>query len=318
MDFALSTCWFGAKTVPGEEIVDKALALGFDGLELGYGLHRESVPGIFSRMKAGDIAVESVHSYSPVPEGVEHGHPELYHLADADEEARKLAVSKMLETLEFAETFGAKTVVVHAGRVFEISRAWLWIHERIAEEKDSGWFYRRRYKKMVAEREKQIGGYLDRLRKSLDELLPKFEKAGIRIALENLPSWDAFPQPDENEQLLREYAASPSFACWHDMGHGQVMENAGFENHVATARRFLPHIAGIHIHDVIGPATDHQAPGTGGIDYAPFAFFAKPSIHRVFEPASNVLAEDLQKGLQMLRKVWKIDSGHKLSGRGGE
>ena len=80
------------------------------------------------------------------------------------------------------------------------------------------------------------------------------------------------------------------------MGHGQVMENAGFENHVETAKRFLPHIAGIHIHDVIGPATDHQAPGTGGIDYVPFAFFAKPGLHRVFEPNPSVLPEDLQKG----------------------
>ena len=314
MDFALSTCWFGARVAPGEEIVDKALALGFDGLELGYGLHSESVPGISARVKTGDITVESVHSYSPIPEGEAHGHPELYHLADADEDARKLAVVKMKETLEFARSFGAKTIVVHAGRVFEISRTWLWIHERIAEEKNTGWLYNWRYKRMVAERGKQIGGYLDRLRKSLDELLPVFEKAKIRMALENLPSWDAFPQPDENEQLLREYASSSSFACWHDMGHGQVMENAGFENHLATARRFLSHIAGIHIHDVIGPATDHQAPGTGGIDYAPFAFFAKPEIHRVFEPNPGVLAEDLQKGLKMLRKVWKINPGHEKAG----
>ena len=54
MRFALSTCWF-KETADGDVLVDKALALGFDGLELGYGLSGEGVPRIAARVKAGEF-----------------------------------------------------------------------------------------------------------------------------------------------------------------------------------------------------------------------------------------------------------------------
>ena len=158
---------------------------------------------------------------------------------------------------------------------------------------------------MVKIREALAPRYLGQIRKSLDALLPEFGKSGISLALENLPSWDALPQPDEMASLLVEYPDT-ALTCWHDIGHGQVMENAGYGDHVQTAKRFLRHIAGIHIHDVIGPAKDHQAPGTGGIDFKAFAFFGEPKVIRVFEPAPDVTEEDLRNGLALLKERWPM------------
>ncbi len=304
MRFALSTCWF-ADDADGDAIVDKALALGFDGLEFGYGLKEAYVPRILARRKAGEIALRSVHAFCPVPADAKAGHPELHRIANLDEEARKLAVEKVLDVLRFASGIGAEAVVLHAGRVLEMSRAWTWIHARIADERDSGFIYRWRHRKMVETRERLAPQYLGQIRKSLDALLPEFGRAGVKLALENLPSWDALPQPDEMEPILADYAGT-ALACWHDFGHGQVMENAGYENHVETARRFKSHIVGIHIHDVIGPARDHQAPGTGGIDFGNFAFFAAPDVIRVFEPAPTVTEEELRGGLALLSSKWRI------------
>ena len=302
MRFALSTCWF-TNAADADAMVDKALALGFDGLELGYGLRAAAVPRLLARRKNGEIDFKSVHAFCPVIGEDQAGHPELHRIANLDEDARKTAVEKVLDVLHFAESVGATTVVLHAGRVMEMSRTWAWVHARIADERDSGFFYRWRHGRMVKTRETLAPRYLGQIRKSLDALLPEFGKAGLALALENLPSWDALPQPDEMTSLLADYPET-ALACWHDLGHGQVMENAGYDDHLQTAKRFLPHIAGVHIHDVIGPARDHQAPGTGGIDFGPFAFFGAPNVIRVFEPASTVLEEDLRNGLALLKERW--------------
>ena len=302
MRFALSTCWFTSQS-DGDVMVDKALSLGFDGLELGYGLHAAAVPRLLARRDAGEIVFKSVHAFCPVEGEKGVGHPELHRIANLDEEARKTAVEKVLGVLRFAESVGAEAVVLHAGRVLEMSRTWAWVHARIANEKDDGFFYRWRHGKMVKTREALAPRYLDQIRKSLDALLPEFGKSGVSLALENLPSWDALPQPDEMESLLADYPGT-ALACWHDIGHGQVMENAGYDDHVQTAKRFLPHIVGTHIHDVIGPAKDHQAPGTGGIDFGAFAFFGEPKVIRVFEPAPSVTEEELRNGLALLKERW--------------
>ena len=136
MRFALSTCWF-TNAADADAMVDKALALGFDGLELGYGLRAAAVPRLLARQKNGEIDFKSVHAFCPVVGEDQAGHPELHRIANLNEDARKTAVEKVLEVLHFAESVGATTVVLHAGRVLEMSRTWAWVHARIADERDS-------------------------------------------------------------------------------------------------------------------------------------------------------------------------------------
>ena len=301
--FSLSTCWFDGRPADGGAIVDEALAMGFGALELGYGLRQEAARKIIARAAAGDIAISSVHAFCPAPDK-KPGHPELYSIADADEEARANGVAKVLECLAFASHAGAPSMVLHAGRIKASARRWLWVHNRITNDETEGFFYRWNFKRMVKARETGIGAAMDALRRSLSELLPAFEQAHIRLALENLPSYDAIPLPDEADALVREFGSSPAFALWYDMGHGQVMENAGYGTGIDYARHHMPHLAGCHIHDVIGPAGDHQAPGRGGIDFPAFSFLASlPSL--VFEPSAGVLKEDLVAGRQMLEQTWK-------------
>lgn len=302
MRFALSTSWF-AEPASGDEVVDKALALGFDGLEIGYRLRAELVPAISARVAKGEIAVQSVHAFGPVPQDVKAGHPELYTIAEADEDKRKTAIQKVLDVMESARSLGALAVVLHAGRVREISAAWAWVHGRIATDSASGFFYRRRRRKMEALRAQLLPSYLNALHKSLDELLPRFAEAGVNLCLENLPSWDAIPQPDEMAALMRDYAGS-SLRAWYDIGHGQVMENAGMGTMAGTARDLAGSIRGVHIHDVCGPAGDHQAPGMGGIDFASISLFAGEQYIRVFEPAAGIPAQDLASGIALLNHLW--------------
>lgn len=299
---SLSTCWFAARAIDGGAMVDEALELGFGALELGYALRREAAEAIIARSAKGDIAISSIHAFTPAPDD-KPGHPELFSIAEADETARVEAVAQVLENLEFARRAAAPAVVLHAGRIKPAGRLWLGVHARIVADAASGFFYRWNHGRMLKAREKGIGAALDSLRRSLDELLPRFGDAGIRLALENLPSFDAIPSPEEADALARDYGGSKAFALWYDMGHGQVMENAGFGSGVGYAKRNLSFLAGAHIHDVVGPAGDHQAPGRGGIDFAQFRFLSSlPSL--VFEPAADVLKDDLVAGLKLIESLW--------------
>lgn len=299
---SLSTCWFAARNVGGDAMVDEALEMGFGALELGYALRKEAADAILARSAKGDIAVSSIHAFTPAPDD-KPGHPELFSIAEADEAARANAVAKVLENLEFARRASAPAVVLHAGRIKPSGRRWLWVHARIIGDATTGFFYRWNYGRMLKAREKGIGAAMDSLRRSLDELLPRFGEAGVRLALENLPSFDAIPSPEEADALARDYGGSKAFALWYDMGHGQVMENAGFGSGIGYAKRNLPFLAGAHIHDVVGPAGDHQAPGRGGIDFAQFRFLSSLK-SLVFEPAADVLKDDLAAGRELIESLW--------------
>ena len=118
MRFALSTNWNAQRHESGEALVDEILSLGFQALELGYHLTEELAAGVLRRVRAGAAAVDSVHAFCPVPIGAPHGYPELHLLASRDDDERAMAAILIGRTLTFAQTMGAKAVVLHAGRVF--------------------------------------------------------------------------------------------------------------------------------------------------------------------------------------------------------
>ena len=303
MDYALSTNWNSARHADGAAVVDEIIELGFTSLEIGYAFQEMQIPGLLDRLRDGTVTVGSVHAYSPVPIGALGGHPELFLPASVEEDTRRLSIFHLRRTLDFAVAVGARAIVLHAGRV-PVGRRWARHMHDIERGTTHHWLSRWNRNLMFRGRARPIGRHLDALRRSLDEMLPLCAHAGVVLALENLPSFDALPAPDEMMQLAMEYQGSP-LRYWHDIGHGQVMANAGFGDPVATARHLLPLTAGVHIHDVRGLMLDHQAPGAGGIAFSDYGFFANPAILHVFEPAAAVTPAALAAGLRHLRQAWQ-------------
>jgi len=302
MEFALSTNWNSARHEDGAALADEIAALGFTRVEIGYQFQETQLPGLLSRLRDGTIAAGSVHAYSPVPLGAPAGHPELFLMAATEEDTRRLALFHLRRTLDFAAAIGARAVVAHAGRV-PLGRCWKRLARDLARDNTGNWRYRWNRTLMVRTRQRRIGRHLEALRRSLDELLPLFAQAGMLLAMENLPAYDALPDADEMQQVAADYPDS-ALRYWHDIGHGQIMANAGFADPVATARRLLKLTAGVHIHDVRGPMLDHQAPGEGGIDFSSYGFLADAAILHVFEPDSAVSPAGLRAGLERLRSAW--------------
>jgi len=311
MRIALSTNWCAQRHEAGEAVVDEILELGFDALELGYHTTEELADGVRRRVREGAVAVDSVHAYCPVPVGAPHGYPELYLLASQDEDERAMASILVGRTLAFAESLGARAVVLHAGRIFlraflsELNTRTL-VDALEDEGTPEGPRYQRLLAKALRRRTKKARVCFDGFCFSLEMLLPKFEKAGVALCLENLPSIEAFPDEGEMMMLKRRFD-TPALAYWHDMGHGQVRENLGWIRHEEAARLLLPVTRGVHIHDAAPPMNDHLPPGKGMIDFGAFAMYGADAVIKVFEPSESASPDELKEALAFVRHAWAPD-----------
>ena len=276
MTFALSTNWNNRRLATGEAIVDEALALGFDALELGFRTTPEQVPGFKARLD--EMPVGSIHAFCPVPLSAPQGHPELYQLAAFGDDARALARVHVRKNVEFAAEMGADAVVLHAGRVA-----------------CSTFFKRSRLKK----RRRAGQRLVDVFKKELELLVPALEANKVSLGLENLPYLEGFPDEEELASLVGAWVRP-----WFDAGHDFVRKANGWIAGDGTpADKTLVAPLGLNLHDSLG-GDDHLAPGEGKIDFAALAPLARAARHRVLEPNGRVPAESLRKGLLHLRKLF--------------
>ena len=108
---------------------------------------------------------------------------------------------------------------------------------------------------------------------------------------------------------------SPNLVYWHDCGHAQIKANLGFIHHALHLESLAPRLAGFHVHDVIYPAGDHAAPGTGTVDFASLKPFVKPEHIKVFElsPSLPVESPSLPGGSRQVRhRARQIDLGRRM------
>lgn len=275
MTFALSTNWNNGRLEDGAAIADEALELGFDSLELGFRTTPEQLDGF--RRRLDRMPVTSVHAYCPVPPGAPSGHPELYQLASSNPDVRALARIHLKKTFALAAELGARAVVFHAGYR---PKPFPWPFGRFTP--DVGALFRAEFEKLA----------------------PELEKLGLVLCLENLPRPNAYPNADEAEALMKDFAGAP-LKLWFDTGHARVRETNGWAAPAAdVAKRLGDFVHGMHLNDVVDVCDDHLAPGDGKVDFAALGPLAGKVALRVFEPREHVTRDRLAAGLAHVRAVW--------------
>lgn len=312
MKFALSTNWCNRKYSSGEEIADKALELGFAALELGFNTTQDQLAGFSKR--SDRIPVESVHAFCPVPLSAPDGSPELYSLASLDENERAMARIHLLKTVDTASDLGAKSVVLHAGRIplttfFSKKRDSHFLREMLMAAKGDTLNpkYRKVLNSALSARNRRAAKITEVFLRELESIIPVLEKRSIALALENLPFLEGFPNEVETLEILTRFSGSPVFA-WYDTGHHRVREMHGWIDDAAKEAlkklEDLTLIRGIHINDVKDYYDDHFAPGGGNVDFAAIASMAAKAEHIVFEPKSHVSEDELSKALAACIRDW--------------
>jgi len=150
-----------------------------------------------------------------------------------------------------------------------------------------------------ARKERFVENVYDTLRK----ILPEAEKRGLKLGCENRQALEEIPIDSDFEFFFREFD-SPNICYWHDCGHAQIKENLGFILHALQLETLAPRLAGFHVHDVIFPAGDHAAPGTGTINYAALKPFVKPEHIKVFELSPSLPVEAVKSGIAHVKTIW--------------
>lgn len=284
MRFALSTNWCCRRLETGEAVVDEALALGFEALELGFHTTEAQVGGFRTRL--GEMPVGSVHAFCPVPLSAPCGHPELYRLADFDETARALARVHVRRNVEFAADMGADALVLHAGHAP----------------------CRTLFRRSRLKRRRRAGRALaDVFRRELDLLVPALERNRVTLGLENLPYLEGFPDEDEVRAVAGDWVRP-----WLDTGHAFVRQRNGWATPEAAFFLDSPSApassasrpVGLHLNDSRG-GDDHLPPGEGLVDFAALEPLARAARHLVLEPHADVTGDALRRGLEFLRAKWE-------------
>ncbi|MBO7308985.1 MAG: sugar phosphate isomerase/epimerase [Kiritimatiellae bacterium] len=314
MKFALSTNWCNRKYSSGEEIADKALELGFAALELGFNTTQDQLAGFLKRLD--QIPVESVHAFCPVPLSAPDGSPELYSLASPDENERAMARIYLLKTIDTASDMGAKSIVLHAGRIplatfFSKKRDSHLLRETLIAAKGDTLNpkYRKVLNSALSARNKRAAKITDIFLRELESIEPVLEKRSLALALENLPFLEGYPNEVETLDIVTRLSGSRVFA-WFDTGHHRVREMHGWiDDDAKEALEKLEEISlvrGMHINDVKDYYDDHFAPGGGGVDFTALSSMAEKAEHIVFEPKSHVSEENLSKSISSISSIWKI------------
>lgn len=302
MDIALTTRWNAGRHTDGEAMIEEILELGFSRVELGYDTRLDLVPGIRRMVEQKAVQVDSVHNFCPVPMTAYRGHPEIFTFGHKDRRIRELAVTHTAETIRFAAEIGARTVVTHCGNI-EMDRYSDQLLALCAEGQQFTPLYEKTKLKLQLKREKKARKQIPLWQECLRQLVPILEEHRIRLAMENLPTWEAIPSETELEATLQLFQ-SPWLKYWHDMGHGQIRENLGLINVERWLERLEDSLAGMHIHDVWPPGQDHVMPPRGKMDFSRYKRFATRNIIRVIEPTPRTSAGDITEALAFLKEVW--------------
>jgi sugar phosphate isomerase/epimerase len=245
----------------------------------------------------GQQLIPSVHAPCP---NIRHvsGQSAAGLFASTDEAERTWAVSRVKATIDLAVHLGARAIVLHAGQV-DVSRT---LEKRLRElypgDKNLSEYEQARTR-LVATRARKQPANFAAAHRSLEEVVPYAQAAGIELGLETRYHYCEIPSLEEMHTLLADFE---TVYYWHDTGHAQNLDNLGFTPHEAWLRAFSSRTLGVHFHDVRG-LKDHLIPGMGEIDFGMVASYLPDGAIRTCEFDYPFSEEEMTTGVEFLRKI---------------
>ena len=258
---SLSTSVF--KDMAGDEIVSRAIDLGFQSVELNFELDRTQAESIISNAAKKGLTISSLHNYVPEPP---EGEFELF-LCDIDSDRRQKAIHYTGETIRLAADIGAQAVVLHMGepRVWD-GRLIQKTFRQMIFDNGNGEEIKTLRENFLSARKDLPHAYLDCMLQSLDKVALVADTHGIKLGIENRYWGGQFPNHDEIGILLQEFSGAP-IGYWHDCGHAFHNQYCGLLDFSENLKVFESRIVGFHLHDA-HLWNDHQIPSTEGqIDF---------------------------------------------------
>jgi sugar phosphate isomerase/epimerase len=298
LPFGLSTCWHGPGHASLAEAFAEARALGFRRVELYAHYTPREVERAGALAQAQGVEITSLHSPCPVPVDAAGARVACGDWLAATEEARReRAVDAVRRTIDAAARLGAWAIVVHLGGV-ELQSRQEALFAAIRAHGFGSPQHRELLEQAERERARLAGPHLEAASRSARALGEHARGTGVRLGLENRDLYWQIPRLDEYPTIFQACAGLP-VGYWHDVGHGQKLENGGFGAHATYLQRYGDRLVGLHLHD-IQLEHDHLAPGQGQIAYAWLAPYARPDVIQTVELSPRVPVEQVPGALKAL------------------
>ena len=297
---SLSTCWCSGRHTDGYEMVDEILSLGFKRIELSHGIRISLVPGILKAVEEKRVEISSVHNFCPLPSSVQYAAPNLFEPSAFDQRERSSWFHYTLQTLDFAKKVGARKVVMHSGSaqfLFQSPEIKLkkWIQLVGLEAIDLS-----ANAKFINKRDQVMRRIKKAFKKPMQNVVTSFLQAiewakerDLKLCIENRERLAEIPLDSELTEFIDNLSAPQHIGYWHDTGHAQIKNHFGLLNHQEHLSSLKGHLAGFHLHDVTKEGLDHQAIGTGTVNFKMIAEFVRPEHELVLELSPKVSAEDV-------------------------
>ena len=303
---AFSTCWNNSRHTDGEEMIDEILELGFSTLELSHGMTVTKLPGIQRAFDAGKFTCVGVHNYFPSPTEVMIDAPDAYEFSSDNPTERNRAFKETLKTLEMAERFKARYVVLHMGSVTSMPhKKWTGaLTDRLANGEQLTDQYADDKLECVKKREKAGTNFYQRAIETLDALIEPAYRAGVVLAVESRSKYEDVHDEREMIALQQHFKDCPQVGYWHDFGHVGLKHNLGLLDHAQWLKKMEPYLIGAHLHDVQWPKRDHRVPFTGSLPYDDLLKSFKPGMPFTWELSPTRQTEQILQASDLWRRKY--------------
>lgn len=280
-------------------MLQEMASLGFKHIELSHGVRITLVPGILRAVEEGLVEITSTHNFCPLPTGVVQAAPNLFEPSVTEYREHDQWLRHTKRSIDFAAQVKAKALVCHLGSVtffwFNPARN---VKNYLRDHPDAGRrpedkAYQAVLQKAMVRLRKRMKPFWERTKSSINEILDYAAQKNVRLGLENREKFEELPLDGDYPEFLASLPANAAAGYWHDTGHADIKESMGLLNHRQHLESLRDRILGFHLHDVSAQGQDHQAVGSGHIDFKMVSSFWRPHHLLTLELSPRITTEEV-------------------------
>lgn len=264
---AISTMYNALEQPDGAAMFDALKDLGFENIALSRHLTLEQVEQLKPMFREiGQAHPPVIQNYCPILPGAVQSDvdKDKVQLASLDNDERKEAIRKTIQTMQLAIDMEIPTVILRLGEVDTYNRSYLMTDLYNYGEREFEAF-NKKGTEATEWRKRKEAKHHDAVLRSLDELNEVALRLELNIAIENRPQYFQIPNFDEVGLFFDEFYGSP-MRYWHDVGHAALQEKLGLCWSQEWIKTYAEHLIGVTLHD-LQELDPYHPPGTGDLDW---------------------------------------------------